>query len=208
MPLTPPLRVLLDLDGVFCNFNAGLAKQLVETTKHHLVPADYVPDTWHWPESLGYSKREIGRTWDDINADPRWWLRLEAYPNTQAALTWISQQVALQRIVVIFGTARPSPNAHWQSVEWLKMHGTLDPQVIVTGLKGRLAALIEAHVGIDDNIGNAEKLANTLSSAAIYTQPWNEDATWRGTAPTRLESLGELTGYIDAQADALAQASR
>ena len=201
MPLTPPLSIVLDLDGVFANFNAAFALQLVESTGKHLVPAGYIPDEWHWPQVLGYTQREVDRTWGDIDASGSWWLtRVNPYEGTVRMLTRVQRLIGLQRLQAVFVTARLSPNAHYQTVRWLEQFGIEHPQVLVAvnaKHKAHAALVTRATLAVDDHTTNVIALAEVVEQTICYTQPWNVKEALVGTPHTRAGNLLDLMAQIE-----------
>lgn len=163
-----PLRLGLDLDGVFVNFNDGFAQLLTDISGRRLVPAPphFAPSTWAWPAAVGYKQSEQDEAWRRIEVSPSWWDERESLHHhvmTNIFFRHLSKAVDAGKLVVYFLTARPGLNAHWQSVNWLTRHGMKNPQVIVTAGKGLTAALLALDVVVDD-------FHHNLSDVAAQTQ--------------------------------------
>lgn len=174
-----PLRLGLDLDGVFANFNEAAGRTIVQLTKRHLVPTTYTPNTWDWMGALGYRKSEIDRFWKFVNLEhPTWWVDLPAYPSTEDVFTVLQRQIAAGRLDVTFLTTRPARTAHAQSVEWLFRLGIDRPQVCITHdheHKGLLAKGLRLDAFIDDSPRNLHAIREIQPSTALgfYEQPWS-----------------------------------
>jgi 5'(3')-deoxyribonucleotidase len=175
-----PLKLGLDLDGVFANFNDAFAEQLITTTGKNPFPADWRPQVWDWMTPLGYSKREIEQTWAAVDTNPLWWAELASLEWAQHALIELSQAVARQQIEIVFLTTRHSPTAHWQSVEWLRTRFALRvmPQVCICKnpeSKGLMAKALGLEIVLDDYAPNllAVKRHSPETRVVILDQPWN-----------------------------------
>jgi hypothetical protein len=198
-----PLRIGLDLDGCFADFNTAFARQLALTTGRRLVlqtEQPYLPPVWAWPTAIGYTREEQELTWQDVERNPAWWLRLEPYAGAGAALRLLNTWVAGQRVQIHFLTSRPGANAHWQSVQWLAEQGLQHPQVLVArhaGDKAELATRLELRLLVDDHTANLAAVeAGGTTEPVCFDRPWNK------TAPgIRIATYADLLELLQAWPD-------
>jgi hypothetical protein len=200
-----PLKLGLDLDGVFANFNDRFMQQILTTIGTDRRPSpDWTPTTWNWMADLGYTKREIEAVWAAVDANPLWWAYLDALPDAVHALTEISFRAAERTIVPVFMTTRHSPTAHWQSVEWVhaRFMGGVAPQVCICAnaeSKGLMAKALGLDIVIDDYAPNllAIKRHAPETRVVLFDQPWNAAPLDRaGLRALGYESVSNLVEFL------------
>ena len=175
-----PLKIGLDLDGVFCDFNPAFADELRKTGRD-LVPRPFTPTTWVWWKPLGYRQSESDAAWKAVDADPLWWVKLRTMHPQATTIRFfktLTDLVHRHLVDAVFMTSRPSPNAHWQSVEWLRQHGMTSPQVLIAEhaeSKGQLAKILGLQAVLDDYPANlhAIRLHSPLTLPILVHAPYN-----------------------------------
>jgi hypothetical protein len=181
------LRLGLDVDGVFADFNAGFRRQIVAITGRDLFPAGaYEPPEWNYPKGLGYTPEEISQTWRSVEAAPAFWSSLSPYPGAAHALRVLNQGIFEGHWDVTFLTTRGgTPTARRQTAEWLHWHELSFPQVAVCHHeedKARFASAFKVDVVIDDKVSNLETVydANRRKvHVVLLDRAWNRSTADR-----------------------------
>lgn len=193
-----PLKLGLDLDGCFADFNSAFMRELIQVTGHDKRPVlpegqTWAPSTWNWMADLGYSKTEVDNTWRSVDNQPLWWASLDPLPDAQHALIEISSMVSRQRVEAVFMTTRHSPTAHAQSVSWLRDRFVLRvcPQVCICAnseSKGLMTKALGLDLVLDDYTPNllASKRHAPETRVVLFDQAWNRGPIER----SGLEVLG------------------
>jgi uncharacterized HAD superfamily protein len=201
-------RIGLDLDGVFADFNTTFAATLANVSGRALIPEPWTPTVWDWPQAHGYTAKEIAAAWHAVDDDPLWWSTLTPYPQATTILQALNQLLRAQRIAATFLIARPSPTAHWQSVDWLRRYGIDWPQVCITKhtiSKGLLAKGLHLDLLVDDSVDNLLSAAELKPGIllALKTMPYNA----RPAIRRPLEALSGVT-VCDTLGDVLTVVTR
>ncbi len=183
-----PLKVGLDLDGVFADFNGdrgrhGMIRTLIDVTGRDLFPATgkYEPDSFNWFHRVGYKASEVEATWHHIIESTTWWYLLSPEIGASAALYALNQMQHGQgeeRANFYFLTTRPGVCSHTQSRLWLTDNRMRNPQVLVarnSEAKGQLVQALGLDVIVDDYVENlkmARKYSETVK-LVLFDQLWN-----------------------------------
>lgn len=170
--------ILLDVDGVICNFVEGL----IRSHNWFITHDEYA--SWNHHRHLGMTDSDM---WAPTN-DGVWWTKLRPYP-------WAMYLVSelRERGEVIFCTS-PSLDSTCpsQKVTWLRKHGFMserknDYQI---GPRKELNAKSGA-ILIDDADSNFEKYVEHHGDAILFPQPWNANK----------EFIGDRLQYVLAKLD-------
>ena len=111
-------------DGVVCDFHKGLASVINSIWPGRIPVGKEYPPEWDMT-SLGLSRAELGRVWQEVGAIRNWWLSLPAVvPNVRAVFT---HRIRHPEDEIFYVTARSTetdglPIMH-QSQRWLEMCG-------------------------------------------------------------------------------------
>lgn len=151
--------ILLDVDGVLCNFIDGIIKS---------KGLDITHDQWKLNHHihLGLTDEEF---WD-ITRVPDWWLNLQPYP-------WASDLIGLFNdfFDVVYCTS-PSLDSSCpsQKVEWLRRHGFMSEtrNDYIIAPKKELLARPDA-ILIDDSFDNCDRFRLAGGKSIVFPQPWN-----------------------------------
>lgn len=152
--------ILLDVDGVLCNFIDGIIKSKGLDITHD----EWV--NWNHHRYLGMTDEEF---WD-ITRSPEWWLNLQPYP-------WASDLILVFNDLfdVVYCTS-PSLDSSCpsQKVEWLRRQGFMSNSRndYVIAPKKELLARPDA-ILIDDSHENCDKFRLAGGKAIVFPQPWN-----------------------------------
>lgn len=193
------LRLGLDMDGLFSDFNTSFAKQLVSTVGKDLIPQPFTPISYNWYKDFGYLKSEIDATWADVDRDPLWWYHLAAYDHhaCRVFMTTLSELHSQGKVIPYFLTTRHSPSAHWQTTQWLADRGLTVPHVVITAnqeSKGLICRALELTVMVDDFPSNldAVKAHSPATKTYLVEQPYNRrdrDRGYTDVLPADIELL-------------------
>lgn len=211
------LKIGLDLDGVFAQFNPAFATVLVATSGRQLIENPDAPDAypvWNWMKHHGYTNAEVAAAWAAVDANPLWWTTLKPYPHATVVLSSLARKVGDRQATIHYLTSRNSPTAHWQTTRWLiGQHGDwIAPQVCICAnaeSKGLMAVALGLHVFLDDNADNilAVKRHSPGTICLLYDQPWNRHPAIReslaGLGISVLTGLAQLLHYIEYLEDTL-----
>lgn len=181
------LRIGVDVDGVLADFNTSFIERVIKVTRIDRFGKGFIPTTWNYPESVGYSPEDVAAVWEDIERDPYFWRNLPAYAHTAQVLTYLSH---LQHIGhdVYFITARPGVVAKKQTEEWLQYKCRMQylaapsPTVLISRDKGGCADVLKLDIYVDDRVENvfdvlAMAQGNDPPHAVVFMfrQPWNAE---------------------------------
>jgi 5'(3')-deoxyribonucleotidase len=166
------LRIGFDIDGVLADFNTAYMARIVYVTGRNLFPDNYQPDTWYYPEKLGYKSDELNAVWLSINADLTFWRSLKPYAGTHDIIDKLTQRV-WDGDDVYFVTARPSRNAKWQTECWLSSVGMTSPTVLIASEKGLICQALELDAYIDDRHRNVLSVSHTQTRPFLLDRSWN-----------------------------------
>jgi 5'(3')-deoxyribonucleotidase len=177
------LRIGVDVDGVLADFNSSFIERVIKVTGIDRFGKGYVPTTWNYPESVGYSSEEVSAVWGDIKGDPYFWRNLPPYEHTGQVLTYLSH---LQHVGhdVYFITARPGIVAKKQTEEWLQHKSRLQylaapsPTVLISNDKGGCASVLSLDIYVDDRVENVFAVSGERGSKCVtfmFRQPWNKE---------------------------------
>ncbi len=158
-------RVLLDMDGVLCDFMAAASKVHGRTYRE----ADWPPGCEDFVTVFGISTATFWKAIDEFDEQEGFWSRLKPYP-------WFEDLIAMIRP---FGfTIATSPNRHaWcpsGKVEWLHEHFHNRFMDFMIGREKHLLAR-SGHVLIDDRDKVCEQFSNEGGHVILFPQPWNSN---------------------------------
>jgi len=198
------MRVGIDVDGCLANFNSGFIRRVIEVTGRNLFPDNYEPTTWDYPTAVGYTEDEVNKVWENIQADPLFWLRLPVYQGTCGFL----MNLARQHHDVYFITARPGIEAKMQTELWLEVAGYESATVLITSKKGLAARTLDLDIYLDDRWENAKDVAvlsdgftahgktipprYSTTKTFLLDRPWNRLGDETAYGVTRIASLSQF----------------
>ena len=159
--------ILLDVDGVVCNFVGGIIASHGLPISHE----DY--GSWNHHRTLGMSDEEMLRPTND----GKWWTELEEYD-------WAKRLVLeLRRIGEVIFCSSPTldETCPSQKVAWLRATGLMHAQKndYQIGPRKELNAKSGA-VLVDDSDSNVATYLDHGGTAVLFPQPWNQNADYRG----------------------------
>ena len=204
-----PLRLGLDLDGVFADMESELVRQAEilfgEPMSRRLkARPDGEPPTPETPADqpgaaegavgppvppllkLNMTARQQRRLWHHVESIENFWEGLA--PLEPGVIARLSTVATERRWEVIFLTKRPETagvTAQRQSQRWLASHGFALPSVfVVQGSRGRIAASLGLDIVVDDRPENCLDVVVDSKARAILV--WREDQNQLPAAAKRL----------------------
>jgi len=160
--------VLVDLDGVLCNFN--------ERVLQVFNKPDYEVTKWSFFKDWGLTTQEF---WQKIDETPGFWENLKPYPWMNELLDFIENRANF------FLVSSPSWNASSYSGKrkWVqKYFGKEFNRLTITNHKELLAK--KNAVLLDDSDSNCKKFLEAGGIPLLFPQPWNAAHT---CVPNRIE---------------------
>lgn len=153
--------VLLDMDGVICNFVQGI----IDSLKLDIVHGQYA--TWDYHRELGFTNEEM---WAPTR-EAGWWENLKPYEWANSLMDSIRKHT--DKIIFCTSPGLDHKCAS-EKVYWLRKHGFMDRSKndFQIGPKKELNAMSGA-VLIDDSDSNVIKYVEAAGRAILFPQPWN-----------------------------------
>ena len=187
------MRIGIDLDGVVCNF--GKAARVVTRELFGKPKLDAIQTDWDF-QCVGISREEENVMWRYIDNCPNWWFnRVERMPFTDLL------EVADRSHDLFFITNRKAAaggSITEQTKLWMLGNTeTLNPTVIVSKYKGKLADALALDYFIDDKSANCEDVYSNSPNTKVYIA----DATYnQGELPhlPRAKNLDDFLRQIGA----------
>lgn len=197
------MRIGFDVDGVLADFNTSFIALVKKVTGRDLFPEGYWPDTWDYPQSLGYTEAEVSAVWDVIKKGNVFWGRLSALPDMDALFDWYDTHAFFDH-EIYFITSRMGKQVKRQSETWLERKLFLldTPTTLISSQKGEIAHALKLDYYIDDR---AENILDVMSKspqtfAYLIDQPWNQHKH----VPLRIRTLADFLQVVDAHQAAAA----
>lgn len=188
-------RIGIDVDGVLAAFNESFIPLMANFTGRNLFPENFVPTTWNYPQTVGYTDKEVAAVWDWIVQSPDFWMNLGALPNFEVFAKWMST-LNPWTYELYFITARPGLAAKWQTEEWFYERLGMTPTVIISSEKGMVARALRLDFYVDDRLENTADVTVLSPTTQVFLldQPWNQHERPHGQ---RIERLGQMFAAID-----------
>lgn len=175
--MTPAIHVGVDVDQVLSDFCVGFIGRANRVLGLH-IPSDHVWAHWDISVSLGISKEDEKRVWEDILAGDDFNKDLPQCKFSQGLTSYLSGLVDERMIRVTFITARTEhapgfDTVQQQTCQWLERHGFRHPTVIVSFDKGVIAKALKLTDFIDDKFANCLEVREACPGARIYMPVWS-----------------------------------
>jgi 5'(3')-deoxyribonucleotidase len=174
------LNILLDMDGVLCDFLSGAIEVLNRDYNKDYDINQYASEFGMWAtyDYYGISEKEF---WNSINETPDFWYNLKPLP-------WAGQLYSmLQEIgeVTIITSPSLDPSCAMQKLRWLKRHLDINSNQVFIGSRKYLMA--GNGLLIDDFQSNVEKFKIAGGEAILIPSNWNTTGlTWEKVKNTIL----------------------
>jgi phosphoglycolate phosphatase-like HAD superfamily hydrolase len=188
-------RVAVDMDGVLADLDGALRNRRHETRDSHGVARRVVDAV---KEVLTTAGAEHVALWEEIRQVDSFWESLEeTEPECVARLAKVAREHQWE---VIFLTRRPEvtgDTSQRQTQRWLQARGFELPSVfVVQGSRGQIAAALDLHAVVDDDLENCLDVAALSNARPILVS--------RTTKRPALEGLNiEVVSTIDECLNAL-----
>jgi 5'(3')-deoxyribonucleotidase len=183
-------RILLDCDGVTCNFTAGVVA-LVNRLFGTSFTEDDVTD-YQFAKSLGLTDEQAAEVYRAVQV-PGFCTSLTPYPDAIAGVH------ALGNIAPVYMVTSPWKSPTWASerADWLFAHfGIPSTRVVSTSAK----YVVDGSMIVDDHIPNLDawKKAYPYRTAVKWDQLYNRDEAWERANPhtNRWEDLVRWARYL------------
>jgi hypothetical protein len=187
--------LMLDLDGVLCDFSEAFTR-----TARNLDPSVPIVSTvkqpsWSLTEFM--SKPLVNATWDEVCRAQAWWQH-EPFPLFEEAECKRLKYI-MQAHEVVYCTSRsarnPSgPSVAEQSIAWLEQRGLRRPSLVVSKKKGEVARAIGATHALDDrpeNVCMIHWVTDGACKSFVLDRPYNRAYPFP-SGVVRVASLGEF----------------
>lgn len=167
--------ILMDMDGVICNFVGGLIESHGWSILH---------DDW----KSYYHNRQMGID-DSVMWEPtrreNWWRELRPYPGAKKFIDAIRSILSFD---IIYTTAPSNdPACESEKIHWLRDHGFMDGNdYVLTPHKYLLAG--SGGILVDDSQDQVNNYRNAGGNAVLFPQPWNSafaEMMYLGTTSTQ-----------------------
>jgi uncharacterized HAD superfamily protein len=200
MPHKPEPKILMDLDGVMCDFTEAFTRTARHIRSDQQIISTVSQPSWNLTGCM--DKALVNATWDKIRTSTEWWRR-EPWPlYTPKELAQLRHLQAAHEVV--FCTSRnthnPSdPPISEQSISWLESHGIHRPSLVVSKNKGDVARALGATHSIEDRPENAcmiHWVTDGSCASYILDRPYNR-AYPLPAGVVRVSSLGEFFDAIE-----------
>lgn len=169
------MRIGIDCDGVLCDFNTSFITRIIEVTGRDLFPLrPFDIKEWDYPQSHGYTNKEINRVWESIKLDCRFWQLLPTYPDTFRSLDLLVVRAVVDDIYFI--TSRPGVLAKQQTENWLRAYGFPKSTVLISSEKDLCAKALKLDAYVDDKIENCRAVVafSPKTKTFLLSRPWNQ----------------------------------
>ena len=167
------MRIGLDVDGCFADFNTAFIQRVVDITGMDRFPErPFDIPCWNYPEHYGYSAEDTTRVWNSVTSDPLFWRNLPAYEDAWIALG----KIAALNDDVYFITSRPGIQAKLQTEYWLRTHNYQNrPTVLISSAKGLCVRALKIDSYLDDRWENAMEAKAAGAQTFLIDRPWNRE---------------------------------
>lgn len=191
------MRIGLDLDGVFADFNRAYITLLQHLTgRHDFLPQDvYDPPCWDYDVLRGYTKNEIRMAWEHIAHSPNFWRDLWPLDGVKALDPLIPAIEDFHDIYYI--TSRPGRTAKHQSEQWIRQrlgYTNYSPTVLVTSDKANTAKGLKLRVYVDDKLENVVDVAHAVPKCRVYLLDYSYN---QGELPKNVTRVATVQDVID-----------
>lgn len=172
-----PLRIGLDVDGVFADFSSAYMRLIIRLTGRDLfLENDWGhPPCWDWDLMRGYSEDERTLAFDTIATTPDWWFHLLPVGPLPCMETPAARMSHAGDVFdaheVYFISNRVGLHARSQTAQWIKLYmGIPEPTVLIVGhrVKGSTAKALNLDVYLDDNYDNCTDCLRESPTTRTY----------------------------------------
>lgn len=171
--------VILDVDGVLCNFTEGIIHKAKELGFSEFFPLD-ASKVNHWNISSKFSE-----VFDVVKHDPEFWL----------SLTPMITELPFSPIAYL--TARPIDSKITE--QWLQTHGFPKAKIITVSdpdEKLEYIKKLNPDAFIDDYFVTIKQIRNADANGILFKQPYQRGHKKECKGLPVIKTLGELKNYV------------
>lgn len=187
------MNIVLDLDGVFAEYNARFRELLMSYGAPMKAFGDG-PHVWDWYGPYGAKDHHIAPAVQHTKDNPAWWGSLDKHTDvTPTALDLVQWLSAFVDPLVV--TYRPL-DARKVSEGWIRRHlGISLPVIMSSANKAELLTALEPKVVVEDKASTLQDTRDGLEKKGLSAllllvdRPWNQGFAQQGI--TRVESTEE-----------------
>src|SRR5690606_23943108 len=159
----------------------------------------------YWPihQSLGVTRDEVERVWNDIEGKGQFWEYLQPRPGVLAAFNVLERWITSHEAEVVFITSRQHNGTavlRKLTKKWLRGWGISDPYVILTDDKPRVVTALGVTHFIDDKFANVAAVAKACQNTRVFTIPYGHNSKELRAAPSSVRQqvtpVGSLTEFV------------
>lgn len=167
----------IDCDGVLADFNDAYMQLIRDLSGEDKFGEGYVPTTWNYPESVGYSPETVSRAWELIEESNDFWAELPALDGMNQLIEWINVDDHDFDNDLYFITSRPGKYSKIQTELWFS-EWSLPATILVSSEKGLCCEALKIDRYIDDKIENIiqVQVGSKKTQPFLLDQPWNKGA--------------------------------
>jgi hypothetical protein len=167
------LRVIVDIDGVLANYNAGIAKIAKAIYGVELPENPREITDWHQCSNMLGNLR-WAMVWDMATRNPQFLIDLPPLASPQEFALIESLNLVGD---VYFVTHRLAFGSKAITEQWLMDHGISAPTVILSGEKGLMAKAVQATFVIEDSAANIKAILEQSPETKTYLMeyPYNAE---------------------------------
>jgi len=203
------IKILLDIDGVLCNFEKGFWGVV---KKEFGIEPPLEEDIIEWKHSLcleSFDQEKETKTWEVIKSSPNFWEQLSSYSQNIEGLKKSIEILKHDKNilpVIYYVTTRPETitktkhidqTCYSQTKRWLKARGLVNDLafggLIFATEKENIVKALGLQYALDDKVGNLSRIDKTICQPYLLTRPWN--FSYPNTLK-RVQSVTEFFGEI------------
>lgn len=116
------VKISIDVDGVLADFTKAFVKVLNKSSGFEMVPSNYQPPEWNWPDRFGVGVQAAG--WAMVKETKDFWLGLDPLPGARELYEFFYSGAA-QKVEIYFVTARARSLGQTlaaQTRQWIETH--------------------------------------------------------------------------------------
>jgi uncharacterized HAD superfamily protein len=189
------MRIGVDCDGVLADFNTAFIAYTIKVTGVDKFPKrPFEITTWNYPQSYGYTEKQVSAVWDCIKQDHIFWATLPTYDDSECSCDMLNEHARCGDEIYII-TNRMGLRPKDQTEMWLEKRGYQNPTVLITADKAGAARVLQLDAYIDDKFENCDDVSRTVFRGQkvrtfMLDRPWNRQVEPKGV--TRVESVAEM----------------
>ena len=191
------MKIGVDCDGVLADFNTAFIAYTIKVTgvdKFPKRPFDIT--TWNYPESYGYTAKQMSAVWDCIKQDHIFWATLPRFEDSNESCDLLRDITNfLAGDIYIITNRSKGLHPKRQTEIWLAKARFEGATVLITADKAGAARVLELDAYIDDKWENCDAVSKTVYRGIkvrtfMLDRPWNRQPEPKGV--TRVSSVRSM----------------